>query len=133
MLAPVRVKNGYSPPDENGPASPAREITSRHKVDRRSLLAQCRINQECHQPHQETSKPVIALRLNRGCACQRAAVLDDDGAPGGHSVPGALTPGLPARPRLPESTGHADSDCLASICCRGLCGLARRDFVSLPT
>lgn len=52
MLAPVRVKNDYPSPDENDPAGLAREITSRHKVDRRSLFAQCRVSRDAtSQPH----------------------------------------------------------------------------------
>jgi hypothetical protein len=43
MVAPVRVKNDYQPPDENDLATPATEITSRHKVDRQSLLPPCRV------------------------------------------------------------------------------------------
>src|SRR6185295_9898859 len=38
MVVPVRVKDDCPPPDKNDLATPAREITSRHRVDRRSLL-----------------------------------------------------------------------------------------------
>jgi hypothetical protein len=52
MVAPVRVKNDYPPPDENDLATPAREITSRHRVDRRSLLPPRRvIARNATQPH----------------------------------------------------------------------------------
>ena len=43
MVAPVRVKDSYPPHDENDLATPAREITSRHRLDRRSLLPPRRV------------------------------------------------------------------------------------------
>jgi len=77
MVAPV----GFKPPDENDLATPAREITSRYRVDRRSLLPQRRVVSLRGMPpaaSAETFRPVAARWTNRGCACQLAAVLDHD-------------------------------------------------------
>jgi hypothetical protein len=38
MVAPVHVKDDSSPNDENDLATPAKEINSRNRIDRRSLL-----------------------------------------------------------------------------------------------
>ena len=79
MVAPVR----FEPLDENDIAAPAREITSRHRLDRRSLLPPRRVMplKECHQPHPQRLLTRCRPWTNRGCACQRAAVLDHDAAP----------------------------------------------------
>ena len=78
MVAPVHFK----PPDENDLATPAREITSRHRVDRRSLLPPRRVMPQRGMPPAASAEtPVAALGADRGCARQRAAVLDHGAAP----------------------------------------------------
>src|SRR3954454_17506136 len=77
MVAPVRVKDDYPPPDENDLATPEREITSRHRVDRRSLLPPRRVMPERGMPpaaSAETCRPWP----NRGRACQRAPPSEAD-------------------------------------------------------
>jgi hypothetical protein len=74
----VRYDCGF----ENDLATPVREITARHGVDRRSLFAAVRRDaiardatsrirrDSCRRPY-----------TNQGCACQHTAVHDHDAAP----------------------------------------------------
>ena len=65
---------------ENDLATQAREITSRHRADRRSLLPPRRVMPQRGMPPAASAETPVAA-LGRGCACQRAAVLDHDAAP----------------------------------------------------
>src|SRR3954447_3586840 len=71
MVAPVRFK----PSDENDLAIPAREITSRHRVDRRSLLLPRRVMLQLELPSAASAEVPLPPWANRGCTCQRAPVL----------------------------------------------------------
>src|SRR4051812_35282997 len=77
MVAPVRFK----PPDENDLATPAREITSRHRVDRQSLLLPCRVMLQRELPPAASAEaPLPPLGQSRLHAPTRRR-LDHDAAP----------------------------------------------------
>src|SRR5262245_25439600 len=78
--AGIRVKVDYAPRDDNDLATPATEITSRHRVDKRSLLPRRRVIPEGGMPPgaSQTSKSAPALGLTE---VARAGVLDHDAAP----------------------------------------------------
>src|SRR3954451_3682256 len=77
MVAPVRVKDDYPPPDKNDLATPEREITSRHRVDRRSLLPPRHVMPERGMPPAASAENCHPWP-NRGRACQRAPPSEAD-------------------------------------------------------
>src|SRR3954454_10663936 len=87
MVAPVRFK----PSDENDLAIPAREITSRHRVDRRSLLLPRRVMLQLELPSAASAEvPLPPLGQSRLHVPTRPR-LEHDAAPAA-DLSGAMSP-----------------------------------------
>src|SRR4051794_1061139 len=77
MVAPVRFK----PSDENDLAIPAREITSRHRVDRRSLLLPRRVMLQLELPSAASAEVSLPPLGQSRLHVPTRPRLDHDAAP----------------------------------------------------